>query len=309
MSEVNWDDILWLVEVLEKHPRDSLRSIAKKEGINYYKLKRIYDKYYGKYVVVSALYNITRIGLKSYIAFLSIPKSEIIPTAELLSENPFIVYITPIFGFKNGIEVILQIPYDQEKYLPEFFSRYSNDFELYEVWDPRSDPMKRKFGYWEYPYEYAVLMDILKTDARTPMKELEAKLGKKRPTINFMIHKLIEDKVIDGFSTFIENVEEVHDRCFIGISTKVSPEEVIKRFPEIEITIGILNPKGILIEWFFSSQEDIGRKVLEFSEYVDKLAIGYLDLLYELNNKLLSSRFSRMIRKDGKGYRSILEFI
>ena len=182
---INFEELEWLAELLNKYPRESLRKIAQAEGIEYYKLKRIYDKYYGKYIFVNAVYSITKLGLKSYVAFISVPKREIFEKGKEMLNNPFFGYINPIFGFKNGIQAILHIPVDQEKYIPELLSKYSDDFEYYEVWS--NDPSKVKFGKWEYSYEYAILLDIFKIDARTPIKELEAKLSRKRPTIIFII--------------------------------------------------------------------------------------------------------------------------
>ncbi|AFK21997.1 Lrp/AsnC family transcriptional regulator [Pyrococcus sp. ST04] len=306
MPSIDKNEVEWLAEILNKYPRESLRKIATSEGIDYHKIKRIYDKYYGKYVFVSAVYNIVKLGLKSYVAFLNVPKVELTTKAKEMLKNPFIAHITPIFGFINGIQAIMHIPVDQEKYIPEMLSKYSDNFEFYEVWGRKRENVE--FGKWEYPYEYAVLLDILKVDARTPMKDLETKLGKSRPTIKFMIDKLIRDGVILGFYAYIENIEPIYDRSFIGIASNANIEELLERFKDIEIKLGILKPKGYYIEWFFSSKEDLGRKVLEFSPYVEKLAIGYLDMFAELNNEHMKTRFSRMVRKDGKGYKSILEF-
>ncbi|WP_367883189.1 hypothetical protein [Thermococcus peptonophilus] len=72
-GDIRFEEIEFLVELLSKYPPlESLRSIAKKEGLDYYKLKRIYDKYYRKYLTVSAMYNIRLIGLKSFVAFLAV---------------------------------------------------------------------------------------------------------------------------------------------------------------------------------------------------------------------------------------------
>ncbi|AEC51803.1 hypothetical protein PNA2_0887 [Pyrococcus sp. NA2] len=304
-GRINFKEIEWLAEILNKYPRDSLRKIAKSEGIDYYKLKRVYDKYYGKYIFVSAIYNITKLGLKSYVAFLSVPKKELIEKGKEMLRNPFFVYINPIFGFKNGIQAILHVPKDQEKYIPELLSKYSNDFEWYEVW--AKDPKDVKFGKWKYSYDYAILLDILKSDARTPLKTLEITLSKGRPTIKFMIDKLIKDGVIAGFYAFIENIEKAHDRSVVGIS-KTLDKEIHERFKELEIKVGVLKPEGYYLEWFFSSNEDIGDKIMEFSQYVEKIGVAYLDIFRELNNKHIKTRFSRMVKKDGSGYRYILEF-
>ncbi|CAB50599.1 Lrp/AsnC family transcriptional regulator [Pyrococcus abyssi] len=303
---INFREIEWLLELLNKYPRESLRKISQREGIEYYRLKRIYDRYYGKYIFVSAIYDIAKLGLKSYIAFLSVPKGEIFEVGKEMLKNPFISYINPIFGFKNGIQAILHVPVEQEKYVPELLSKYSDDFEYYEVWS--RDPSKVKFGKWSYSYEYAILLDTFKVDARTPMKELEKKLSKGRPTIKFMIEKLIKDGIIVGFYAFIENAKEAHDRSVVGIAKELDKEEIYRAFKEEEINIGILRPRGYYVEWFFSSREDIGSKILEFSQYVDKIGIAYLDMFRELNNKHMRTRFSRMIKEDGSGYKSILEF-
>ncbi|ASJ15992.1 transcriptional regulator [Thermococcus chitonophagus] len=307
MASIDQDELEWLLTILNEHPRESLRSISEKEGVEYHRLKRVYDKYYGKYVFVSAIYDIVKLGLKSYVAFLSVPKVELMTKAKEILKNPFIAHITPIFGFKNGIQAILHVPVDQEKYIPEMLSKYSNDFEFYEVW-ARKREGNVKFGKWQYSYEYALLLDALKVDARTPMKELEALIGRKRPTIKFMINKLIEDGIIIGFYAYAEHVEPVYDRSFIGIAQDIDIDEFLRKFQDIEIKVGVLKPKGYYLEWFFSSKDDMGSKILEFSPYVEKLAIGYLDMFQELNNEHLKTRFSRMVRKDGKGYRSILEF-
>ncbi|RLF91323.1 Lrp/AsnC family transcriptional regulator [Thermococci archaeon] len=307
MASIDQTELEWLLDILNKYPRESLRKISEREGIEYHRLKRTYDKYYGKYVFVSAVYDIIKLGLKSYVAFLSVPKVELSSKALELLKNPFVAHITPIFGFKNGIQAILHIPVEQEKYIPEMLSKYSNDFEFYEVWS-REREEKVKFGKWSYSYEYAILMDILKVDARTPMKELEALIGRKRPTIKFMLNKLIKDGIIVGFYAYAEHLEPVYDRSFIGITSNVDINEFLGRFRDIEIKVGVLRPKGYYLEWFFSSKDDMGSKILEFSPYVEKLAIGYLDMFRDLNNEHLKTRFSRMVRKDGKGYRSILEF-
>ncbi|WP_335755336.1 hypothetical protein [Thermococcus profundus] len=102
MSDVNWDEIEFLADILNRHPIESLRRIAEIEGIDYYRLKRIYDKYYGKYVTVNAMYNIKRIGLRSYIAFLSVPKERLRETAIKLRKNPFFSMWTLFLGSKTA---------------------------------------------------------------------------------------------------------------------------------------------------------------------------------------------------------------
>ncbi|AEH24996.1 Lrp/AsnC family transcriptional regulator [Pyrococcus yayanosii] len=307
-GRVNLEELEWLAELLNKYPRESLKRIADIEGIEYHRLKRLYDRYYGRYVFVNAMYNITKLGLKSYVAFLSVPKVELRMKAEEMLRNPFVVHVTPIFGFKNGLNAILHIPVDQEKYIPELLSKYSNDFEYYEVWAyPMEKGKEVKFGRWRYSYEYALLLDILKIDARTPMKELERRLGRSRPTIKFMIKRLIEDGIIQGFYAYIDNVQDVYDRSFVGIAEEL-PEDFFQRFGDMEIQIGVLSPRGYFVEWYFSSKEDMGGKILEFGQYVEKMAIGYLDMFRELNHRHMSTRYSRMVKEDGSGYRSILEF-
>ena len=110
MGEVNVEEIEFLVEILERHPLESLRKIATEEGIDYYRLKRIYDKYYGKYMTVNAIYNLRRIGLKSFVAFLSVPAERLLEVGRRITQNPFVAYTNPAFGFKNGLSLVLHIP-------------------------------------------------------------------------------------------------------------------------------------------------------------------------------------------------------
>ncbi len=122
------------MELLSKYPPlESLRSIAREEGLDYYKLKRIYDKYYGKYLTVSARYNIRIIGLKSFVAFLAVSPESLLETAIQLTKNPFIKYVNPAFGFKNGLSLYFQVPHDQVDLIDEMLGKYSDDFEYYEV--------------------------------------------------------------------------------------------------------------------------------------------------------------------------------
>ncbi|ACJ17108.1 conserved hypothetical protein [Thermococcus onnurineus NA1] len=305
MSELNMEEIEFLVELLNKYPTESLRKIAELEGIDYYRLKRLYDKYYGEYVQVNAMYRIEKVGLRSYIAFLSVPRSELRSVAARIQQNPFMIDQTAMFGFKNGISSILHIPKEQVKYIDEMLSKYSEDYEYYEVTRYPPKKKRREFGEWKYSYDYAVLMDILKWDARTPMKEISRMLGKTRPTIRYMINKLREDGILRGFIATIDM--DAHDRGVLGITSRLD-EAVLEYFKDYEIMVGVLDGNKYILEWFFNSKEDLGTKLFEFSTYVEKVAIEYFDLLVDFNKNRKFQRFSQMIKKDGSGYRSILEF-
>lgn len=306
MGEVKQDEIEFLVELLSKYPLESLRKIASTEGIDYYRLKRIYDRYYGKYLVISATYNIRRIGLKSFVGFLSVPAERLMEVAVRMTKNPFIGYVNPAFGFKNGLSIIFYVPKDQVKDIDEMLAKYSDDFEYYEVWAYPPPEKPREWGDWELGHDYAVLMDILKWDARTPIKRIAERLDKTRPTIRYMINRLREKKILTGFSPMVDM--NVHDRGVIGISSEIK-EDVLNRFKEYEIMAGYLPGRGYLLEWFFSSKEDMGGKVLEFSAYVEKLLIEYFEPSFkELNDGNKKTAFQRMVKEDGSGYRSILEF-
>ncbi|WP_297510140.1 Lrp/AsnC family transcriptional regulator [Thermococcus sp.] len=308
MGEVNVEEIEFLVEILERHPLESLRKIAAKEGIDYYRLKRIYDKYYGKYMTVNAIYNLRRIGLKSFVAFLSVPAERLLEVGRRITQNPFVAYANPAFGFKNGLSLVLHIPKEQVKYIDEMLSKYSEDFEYYEVlaYSKGGKSRGEEWGEWNLSHDYAVLMDILKWDARTKVTEIARALGKARPTVRFMINRLKEKGVIVGFYVTIDM--NIQDRGIVGLAKELD-EEVLNRFNEYEINVGILPEYGYFLEWFFSSKEDLGSKVLEFSRFVDKILVEYFDPLFkEMNDRNSRTRFSRMVKEDGSGYRSILEF-
>ncbi|CAD5245279.1 Lrp/AsnC family transcriptional regulator [Thermococcus camini] len=305
MTEPVMSELEFLVEIFKKYPLDSLKKIAESEGIDYYRLKRLYDKYYGKYITVSAVYNIKVIGLRSYLAFLSVPSDRIFEVGYRMTQNPFVAFVNPMFGFKNGLAPILHIPDDQRDRIDEMLSKYSDDYEYYEV---RAYPYRGddSFGEWTLSHDYAILMDILNVDARTPITRIAQKLGKSRPTVKFMINRLRSMDIILGFEPILEN--NVHDRSVLGI-TKTLDEAVLERFKEHEITVGVLPGTGYILEWFFSSKEDLGTKILEFSNYVDKIVIHYFDSTFkEMNDKNGETRFARMVKKDGSGYRSILDF-
>ncbi|KUK16684.1 MAG: Uncharacterized protein XD54_2030, partial [Thermococcus sibiricus] len=76
---VNKEEIEFLINLLNKYPLESIRSIAKKENISYPKLKKLFDKYYGpsKSVHMVASISIAKLGLMSYVAFLSVPRENI----------------------------------------------------------------------------------------------------------------------------------------------------------------------------------------------------------------------------------------
>ncbi|WP_297074308.1 Lrp/AsnC family transcriptional regulator [Thermococcus sp.] len=306
MGGVKGDEIEFLVEILSKYPLESLRKIASAEGLDYYRLKRIYDKYYGKYLVVSATYNIRLLGLKSFVGFLNVPADRLLEVASRMTKNPFIGYVNPAFGFKNGLSIIFYVPKEQVKDIDKMLSKYSDDFEYYEVWAYPPPEKPKKWGAWELSYDYAILMDILKWDARTPMKKIAESLGKTRPTIRYMINRLREKKILVSFFPLVDM--NVHDRGVIGITSELR-KEVLEKFKEHEISAGYLPGRGYLLEWFFSSKEDMGEKVLEFSAYVEKLLIEYFEPTFkELNDKNKRTAFQRMVKKDGSGYHSILEF-
>ena len=306
MGGVKEDEIGLLMELLTKYPLESLRKIASVEGLDYYRLKRIYDRYYGKYIFVNAIYNIRILGLKSFVAFLSVPSSELMETATRMTRNPFVAYVNPAFGFKNGLSAILHVPKEQVKHIDEMLAKYSDDFEYYEVraYPPPEKPVE--WGSWKLSYDYAVLMDILKMDARTPMKKIAEALGKTRPTLRFMINRLQEKGILVNFIPTVDI--ELHDRGILGITSELK-EEILEKFREYEITVGYLPGRGYLLEWFFSSKEDMGEKVLEFSAYVEKLLVDYFEPQFKgLNDANKRTAFQRMVKKDGSGYRSILEF-
>ncbi|NJE76629.1 Lrp/AsnC family transcriptional regulator [Thermococcus sp. ES12] len=305
MGEPIMEELEFLVEILEKHPLDSLKKIAEEEGIDYYRLKRLYDKYYGKYLTVSAIISLKRLGLRTYVAFLTVPPDRLLEVGVRMSQNPFIGYMNPGYGFKNGLSIIFYTPDDQRDKIDEFLSQYADDYEYYEA---RAYPYDGddNFGNWDLSYDYAPLLDILKWNARTPITEIARELGKSRPTVRYMINRLREEDILLEFVPMIDM--NVHDRAVIGL-TKELDESVLERFKEYEIMVGVLPGYGYIFEWYFSSKEDLGSKVLEFSGYVEKLLIEYFEPTFkELNDKNARTRYARMVKKDGSGYRSILEF-
>ncbi len=305
MSEPLLEELEFLFTLLEKYPLESLRKIAEMEGIEYYRLKRLYDKYYGKYITVSARYNIKRIGLRSFVAFMNVPSSSLMKTALRLSRNPFVSYINPAFGFKNGLSVVFYVPTDQVELIDEFMSQHSDDYEYYEI---RAYPYSgdENFGEWNLSHSYAILMDLLKWDSRTPITRLAQRIGKTRPTVRYMISRLQKEEILMSFTPLIDM--NVHDRGVIGI-TKELDESVLERFKEYEITVGVLPGHGYLLEWFFSSKEDLGTKIMEFSQYVDKILVEYFDETFkEMNDRRLEKRYQTMVKKDGSGYHPITSF-
>lgn len=304
MRDINPGELQFLADILNKYPLESLKRIAELEGINYHRLTRIYDKYYGKYVTVNAMYDIKKIGLRSYVAFLSVPREKLREVATEMRKNPFFISIDAIFGFKNGISALLHVPKEQVGFLDRVMEKYSDDYEYYEV---RAYPPSRddNFGEWNLSYHYAVLMDILKWDARTPLSEIARELEKSRPTVRFMMNTLEQRGIIPGYVISLEPNE--YDRGVIGITGELR-EEVLTEFRDYEITVGVIVNRGYLLEWYFSSKEDLAEKLFEFSGYVDRLGIEYFDLLADIRDIYPRQRFSRMVRKDGEGYRSILEF-
>jgi len=305
MSEPILEELELLVGLLEKYPLESLKRIAEKEGIEYYKLKRLYDKYYGKYLTVGAKYNIRRIGLRSFVAFLNVPSFSLMKTALKLSRNPFVSYINPAFGFKNGLSMVFHVPNDQLDLVDKFLDQHSDDYEYYEV---RGYPYSGEddFGEWNLSYDYAILMDILKNNARTPITKIARELGKTRPTVRFMINRLKEEGILTTFSPLIDM--NVHDRGVIGITRELN-DDVLERFKDYEILIGVLVGHGYLIEWFFSSKEDLGAKIMEFSQYVDKILVEYFDETFkEMNDRRFAKRYQMIVKKDGSGYHLITSF-
>ncbi|WP_048166036.1 Lrp/AsnC family transcriptional regulator [Palaeococcus pacificus] len=302
-NSINYEELDFLVEILTKYPKESLKKISELEGIEYYKLKRIYDKYYGpdKYVQVSTIYNIAKIGLKSFVAFISVPRDELRSKALEILKNPFCNYLNASFGFKLGIAAYYHIPVDQVKYIDELLSKYSDDYEYYEV---RGYPKRpRQFGKWNLSYDYAILMDILKEDARTSISKISQTLGKTRPTVKYMIERLESLEIILNYIAVYDDY--AYNRAFVGIAEDLDEsiiQEWIKRY---DFHIGAIVPKGYLIEMYFTSKEDIGLKILEMSKYVNKFSVEYLDILRDINRW---GKFSERVRRDGKGYRSILDF-
>ncbi|WP_456365341.1 winged helix-turn-helix transcriptional regulator [Thermococcus sp.] len=304
MVDADREELEFLADLLEKHPTDSLRKISEEEGVDYYRLKRLYDKYYGKYFYVNTVFNIDVIGLKSFVAFLSVPRDEIRSVAEKMLRNPFVAYLNPVFGFKNGLSGILYVPKDQVNLIGEYLGRYSDDYEYYEA---RSYPLTEgiTYGDWNLSYDYAVLMDILRVDARTPISKISQRLGKSRTTVKYMISRL---KNLDLIRTYIVSYDVPgYDRGILGL-TKDLKEEIFNVFKERELLIGVLVGYGYSVECFFSSTEDLADKILEFSKYVDKFVVEYFDVIDDLVDKYTKTIYSRMVKKDGSGYHSILDF-
>ncbi len=100
-------------------------------------------------------------------------------------------------------------------------------------------------GDWDLGYEYALLMDILKWDARTPITEIAEKLGKSRPTVRYMINRLKEKGILINFVPLPPDMN-VSDRGVIGIAKELD-EEVLKRFNDYEITVGVLPGEGVYL--------------------------------------------------------------
>ncbi|ASJ01577.1 Lrp/AsnC family transcriptional regulator [Thermococcus gorgonarius] len=305
-EEFSQSEMEFLISILEKYPTESLKKIAELEGIDYYRLKRIYDKYYGTKLTVNPIYDIKKLGLRSFVAFLSVPQEDLFEVADRMKANPFIVYINAMFGFKNGISAILYIPKDQVDLIDDLLAKYSDDYEYYEMRSYLHYSGDDNFGDWYLSYPYAQLMDLHLWDARRPISEIAKALGKSRSTVNYMLDRLRKEKIILEYIVVVD--APAYDRGVLGLTREFN-DEVIEKFKEYEIQVGFSPRDGwYLIEWYFSSKEDLASKIMEFSKYVEKLGIEYFDVLNPVMEKYREWRFSGMVRKDGKGYRCILDF-
>ncbi|WP_048150153.1 Lrp/AsnC family transcriptional regulator [Palaeococcus ferrophilus] len=302
-DEINLSEIDFLVDVLNKHPRESLRKIAELEGIDYSRLRRLYEKYYGpdKYVSVYSLFNMTRLGFKSYIAYLSVPKSEMNIVARRMLRNPFVATVHPTFGFKIGLKSILHIPKEQTIYIDDLLSRYSDDYEYYRV--APYPHVKMEPGEWDLSYDYARLIDIIKVDARTPVSEIARALGKSRATVNYMIKRLEELGILVGYAAIHD--DKATDRVFNGIAYDLDEGLIEEWMEKYNMLVGQILPEGYYLEWYFNSKRvDVGEMIYKFGQYVQKFTIDYL-AGFEWENRL--DYFAKRVREDGGGYRSILE--
>ncbi|MDV3103768.1 Lrp/AsnC family transcriptional regulator [Thermococcus waiotapuensis] len=305
-EEFSQSEMEFLIGILEKYPTESLKKIAELEGIDYYRLKRLYDKYYGTKFTVNPVYDIKKLGLRSFVAFLSVPREDLFEVADRMRANPFIVYVNAMFGFKNGISAILYIPKDQVDLVDDLLAKYSEDYEYYEMRSYLHYSGDDNFGDWYLSYPYAQLMDLHFWDARRPISEIAKTLGKSRSTVNYMLDRLKKEKIILEYIAVVD--APAYDRGVLGL-TRVFNDEVLEKFEEYEIQVGFSPRDGwYLIEWYFSSKEDLASKIMEFSKYVEKLGIEYFDVLNPIMEKYREWRFSGMVRKDGRGYRCILDF-
>ena len=305
MDADDMKDIRLLTEILERHPLESLSKIAELEGISYTKLRKIYMAHYGKDVLVSAEYSIAKIGLDSYVAFLGLSGEDMVKAVAELERNPFVAYMNSVFGGINGLSLVLHVPVEQRKYVEELLSRFTDRYEYHPVRSTRSKD-EPKFGRWDLSYDYARLMDILKINARTPISKIAAALNKTRPTVSYMISRLIERGIIVGFSSTID--VDVYESAIVGIS-KDFPEEVLKRYSSYETIVGRLPGVGYITWVFLTPKDNAGYKMIELGQYFNRIMLEYFKPFREINERKLGNRFSTMVRPDGSGYKSILEFV
>jgi len=305
MAEEDMESIKLLTEILERHPIESLSRIAELENISYSKLRKIYMAHYGRDVLVSAEYNIVKIGLDSYVAFLGISGEDMVRAIAELERNPFVVYMNSVFGGINGLSLVIHVPVEQRKYVEELLSRYTGRYEFHPVRSIKSKE-EPKFGRWDLSYDYARLMDMLKIDARTPISKIAATLNKTRPTVNYMISRLIERGIIVGFSATID--VDVYESAIVGISRHF-PDRVLETYSSYETIVGRLPGVGYITWVFLTGRDNAGYKMIELGQYFDRIMLEHFKPFRDINDRKLGNRFSTMVKPDGSGYRSILEFI
>ncbi len=298
------EDVKLLVEVLEKHPLDNLSRIAELENISYSRLRKVYMAHYKKDVLVSANYDLTKIGIVSYVAFLGLSGEEMVRAVADLEKNPFVVYMNSVFGGMNGLSLVIHVPVEQRKYVGKFLSKYTSRYKYYLARSLRSEEEPR-FGKWDMSYDYARLMDILKINARTPVSKITSNLNKTRPTVRYMIKRLMERGIITGFSATID--VDVHESAILGVSKKF-PERVLEKYKSYETLVLKLPGVGYMTWVFLSKEDNAGYKMIELGKYFDQIMLEHFKPFREINDRKLGTRFSTMVKPDGSGYRSILEF-
>ncbi|MHA1835496.1 MAG: Lrp/AsnC family transcriptional regulator [Candidatus Odinarchaeia archaeon] len=84
-----------------------------------------------------------------------------------------------------------------------------------------------------------IILEMLKKNARTPLKDIAKKLGLSIPSVSFRIKELIKNKIIRGFHASID-YEKLGEACQlvlqIRLSQKYNTDKIGKILSKLEKT-------------------------------------------------------------------------
>lgn len=119
------------------------------------------------------------------------------------------------------------------------------------------------------------ILDVLKKDSRTPVREIGKQLSIKPSTVHLRIKKMVESGLIEKFTVKLDNAQAMENFIVFMLVSGKSSQYLHNKFmnnPCVKEVFGITGEYDMMIKMKFAGIEEFNNFILDFREtYADSI--------------------------------------